>query len=314
MRVRWSRVGAAVAGTVVGPPAAFFVAMGVTVPEPSRVVRSVDGTDGCVTSVVLEAGLPLHDGDHAPGAHESDALAADVLQRAARCQVLGEVDWVQLFDVYQLAHHGLAWTAEHEEGEIALEHALSALELLADQRRVGPLVNLAVANALTDEALDLAERELFGVSPDVRRAAGARLAAIATVPLDWDEIHVREERSMWGVLALSLQNPSSWPELPVAPKMLVEARRGTHPFVAEFDGDVRIARLRAASLAGAAGLADTMTPGDTCPEELELASAFAAAGIGLVVDPELCVVAATSEGDVRMASPWSGILDTLRRK
>ena len=309
MRIRWFRVARAVVVIVGGPPALGVAGLWMTRGTPTPLERSIPGPDRCVTSEVLMTGSQLH--ENTDGVDAGDRLAADVLLRAARCSDLGEIDWEEHFEVFEMVRDGVEWIAANEDGEVGLDHALRVWELAADQRRAGPLANVGVWTALGTDAGEAVERRLPEAGDAARTEAERRLVAIATAPIDWDEIAVRDERSMWRWTLKLVGMPGGWRDLPFMPWTIMQARRGSHPLNAELRDEEATTRVEAAVLAGAAELSLLPRHADeTCPEHLAVADALG--GVRLTVDPELCVVAGGHGDEIRMAYPWS--VGTLRTR
>jgi len=248
MRVRWGRVLGA--GAVV--PVAVGFGWWATAGQPSQVSRRTPGSEDCVTSEILGVLPQVHREHETAAGGDADRAAAAVLLAATRCERVDEVPVDDLFLLFRAATDGTSWLARHDAPDEAVAELLDVWELAADQRRVGPLVSVGVWTAVglrASEALEplLADPRLSAAD---RAVATVRLRALAVAPLDWDEVAVREEQAMWGMLAEALTHPAWWPELLRTPVYLYEARFGTNAIVADLRDDVAQEQAAASLLAG----------------------------------------------------------------
>lgn len=229
-RISWGRIIGALGAVA---PFAGLGLWAVTAPAPSEVERWAKGPDDCSTDEVLVGGSRLHRKHDGPaGSAPVDRHAALVILSAARCERAGEIDHSELLTVFTTVSHGLAWIADHEPAPRAVHQLIDVWTLASDQRRVGPVLQVAVWTAVGLTVADLLEDELADPSLAARDRSGARLRlkALGAVPLDWDEVAAREERETWSVLWSALGTPSAWrTELPGTVLWVFRSRTLDHP-------------------------------------------------------------------------------------
>lgn len=245
-RIRWGRVLTAFAAVPLLGLGGWFA----TAPAPSVVPRRVPGPDDCSVEQVLATGDELH-GDHAdPEDGPLDELAASIVLKATRCARVEEP--ADRFSAWRTVWHGEAWIARNEPAPDAVAHLLDIWDLAADLRHTGGFVGVPVWNAVGLTIADDLEQLLDdpSVTAADRRLAAARLRAIASAPVDWDEVEAREEReSIRNLGRVRVDHPADWYEALVQVPAWLWDLRVYEPIVDAFGETVDEERAAALALA-----------------------------------------------------------------
>lgn len=293
MRLRWGRISGA--GVVLGTaaPMATMLALWATGPAPEPMDRRFEGTDRCRDDEVLMAAGDLHDPRHAPdttGGPE-DALAAQALLAATRCDRIGHIPALYSWKPFTATQDGVAWIARNERDAVGVDHLLDVWELAADHARQESVYGTIIWDAIAFRAADALDELL--ADPDVRlpaherAAARERLLALASVVPDWDATAALEEQDLWRMAASALREPSAWLELAQFPHLVLQTRaQGMHDdLAAEHQRVRRDALLLVAAL-------DLY---DRCEEPADALAEASARGVQLTWHEARCAVTGVAE-------------------
>lgn len=258
MRIRWGRVTMALGSLAVGVPALLLGGFWLTMPEPGEAVRQDPGALPCVTSEVLTGALPMHPKhDPEPARDERDEGAAAALIAATRCEQVSAIPHPQLFGVFSLASHGLAWIEANEAPDEALAQTVEIWQLARDQQQAGSYMEVAVWQGIALLSAETAER-LLSRDPLLHAPVRARLRHqlrpalqhLAGTWLEWDSIGAREEQALWDLATLSLTDGRWLLEMAsYMPVALTQARFGTGAFFEDRVKDHEKERTLASALA-----------------------------------------------------------------